>query len=86
MTSLQKKEFPETDLPELFNFTTCAVVGSALDLLKKRRGREIDAHGTIFRSNQAPTKGMYRHTANPFLFPRSLPHSLPAAAAMEGMG
>uniref|UniRef100_A0A061R566 beta-galactoside alpha-(2,6)-sialyltransferase n=1 Tax=Tetraselmis sp. GSL018 TaxID=582737 RepID=A0A061R566_9CHLO len=54
---LSRKNFPPADLPDLFNFTTCAVVGSGLKLLKQRRGREIDAHGTIFRSNQAPTKG-----------------------------
>ena len=41
----------------LFRFTSCAVVGNSGALLRQRLGADIDAHGAVFRINQAPTAG-----------------------------
>mmetsp|Transcript_6015 Transcript_6015/g.15495 ORF Transcript_6015/g.15495 Transcript_6015/m.15495 type:complete len:359 (-) Transcript_6015:123-1199(-) len=54
------KRFPGRDLPQLRDFRTCAVVGSAGTLLGGGAGADIDAHSVVFRSNQAPTKGFER--------------------------
>jgi len=49
------------DLPDLYDFSTCAVVGSSASLLQREAGKEIDAHTFVMRFNQAPTKGFEKH-------------------------
>lgn len=43
------------DLPDLFDFSTCAVVGSSSTLLQSEQGKEIDAHSFVMRFNQVRT-------------------------------
>mmetsp|Transcript_8410 Transcript_8410/g.24113 ORF Transcript_8410/g.24113 Transcript_8410/m.24113 type:complete len:465 (-) Transcript_8410:11-1405(-) len=57
---IPSRHYPPSDLPTMFNFTRCAVVGSAKYLLSQRRGQEIDEHDVIIRANQAPVKGYER--------------------------
>ena len=40
------------DLPALFDFSTCAIVGSSAAMLKSELGKEIDAHSFVLRFNQ----------------------------------
>lgn len=48
-----RKEFvAPKDLPFMFDFTTCAVVGSSASLLRSEFGKEIDAHTFVLRFNQ----------------------------------
>eukprot|EP00899_Mesostigma_viride_P008303 jgi/Mesvir1/17474/Mv08748-RA.1 len=47
----------DKDLPKMFDFTSCAVVGSSDSLKKGMRGKEIDEHSVVIRFNRAPTKG-----------------------------
>eukprot|EP00899_Mesostigma_viride_P010053 jgi/Mesvir1/19049/Mv12811-RA.2 len=46
------------DLPQMADFSTCAVVGSGASLLSTRHGAAIDAHSVVIRFNDAPTKGL----------------------------
>eukprot|EP00873_Tetraselmis_striata_P035973 jgi/Tetstr1/456237/TSEL_042999.t1 len=52
------------DLPDLFDFSTCAVVGSSSTLLQSEQGKEIDAHSFVMRFNQAPTRRFERHVGS----------------------
>jgi len=45
------------DLPAMFDFSTCAIVGSSGSMLKSSFGKEIDSHTFVMRFNQAPTVG-----------------------------
>ncbi|XRA99842.1 sialyltransferase [Pycnococcus provasolii] len=47
-----------------FAFKTCAVVGNGGALLYTRYGAAIDAHDTIWRVNQGPTKGYEAHVGS----------------------
>ena len=44
--------------------TSCAVVGSAAALLTRNLGAEINAHETIIRTNQAPTRSYESYVGN----------------------
>jgi len=44
-------------LPDIADFSTCAVVASSGRLKQTRPGKEIDKHTAVFRMNDAPTKG-----------------------------
>ena len=50
------------NLPDLTegSLGTCAIVANSDNLLKSRRGAEIDAHDTVFRHN-TPMKGFEKH-------------------------
>ena len=52
------------DLPQLRDFSSCAVVGSSKSLLKGKHGNEIDKHTAVIRFNEAPTKGYERHVGS----------------------
>ena len=53
---------PAKDLDKMFNFKSCAVVGSSNSLLKAQKGKDIDKHTAVIRMNQAPTKGFEAYT------------------------
>lgn len=45
------------DLPELADFSSCALVGSSASLLNKQLGYQIEKFSTVIRFNDAPTLG-----------------------------
>mmetsp|Transcript_38982 Transcript_38982/g.92330 ORF Transcript_38982/g.92330 Transcript_38982/m.92330 type:complete len:521 (+) Transcript_38982:596-2158(+) len=53
--ALEESPFP--DLPDLADFSTCAVVGSSGELTGRGLGHEIDRHTAVIRFNDAPTRG-----------------------------
>lgn len=48
---------PAPDLPDLGDFSTCAVIGSSGVLTGSGLGKEIDNHTAVIRFNDAPTRG-----------------------------
>eukprot|EP00191_Tetraselmis_sp_GSL018_P009108 CAMPEP_0177615582 /NCGR_PEP_ID=MMETSP0419_2-20121207/23543_1 /TAXON_ID=582737 /ORGANISM="Tetraselmis sp., Strain GSL018" /LENGTH=507 /DNA_ID=CAMNT_0019113271 /DNA_START=428 /DNA_END=1951 /DNA_ORIENTATION=- len=54
---LRPTETPFPDLPDLADFSTCAIVGSSGTLKGSRLGGEIDNHTAVIRFNDAPTSG-----------------------------
>ena len=54
----------DRDLPEMADWTSCAVVRSSPSVLKRSHGREIDGHSAVIRFNEAPTKGFEKHVGS----------------------
>ena len=59
---LYRRAFPEPEMKLLdrYNFSQCAVVGSAGHLLNSSLGGAIDSHPVVLRINQAPTNPKFR--------------------------
>eukprot|EP00192_Tetraselmis_astigmatica_P020683 CAMPEP_0117665694 /NCGR_PEP_ID=MMETSP0804-20121206/9958_1 /TAXON_ID=1074897 /ORGANISM="Tetraselmis astigmatica, Strain CCMP880" /LENGTH=281 /DNA_ID=CAMNT_0005473147 /DNA_START=351 /DNA_END=1196 /DNA_ORIENTATION=+ len=68
IAGLRKGLTGRTKRQVLYDFSTCAVVGNGGAMKSREFGHAIESHKTVFRLNQAPTKGYEKHVGKKTTF------------------